>query len=64
MASMKKRASGARLQHSAGNVSHDAEQRVHKRVIEIMTRRAAESRGSRGDQASAEREQGSMTDRG
>ena len=41
MASMKKRASGARLQHSAGNVSHDAEQRVHKRVIEIMARRAA-----------------------
>jgi hypothetical protein len=63
MASTQKRAS-TRWQHAAGNAAHDAEQRVHKRVIEIMARRAAaERRESRLDQTVEAHPRGSVTDR-
>jgi hypothetical protein len=59
MASTHKRAD-TRWRHAAGNAAHDAEQRVHKRVIEIMARRAAaERRESRAAQAAQVRERGS-----
>jgi hypothetical protein len=62
MASTHKRAS-TRWQHAAGNAAHDADQRVHKRVIEIMARRAAaERRESRADQAPKVQQRGSSTD--
>jgi hypothetical protein len=59
MASTYRRA-GTPWQHAAGNAAHDAEQRVHKRVIEIMARRAAaERRESCAAQAAQVRERGS-----
>jgi hypothetical protein len=49
-----KRRSRARV--AAGNVPRAAEQRVRKRVMEIMARRAAAGRGSAVDRASEARQ--------
>ena len=52
MASLQERRKHARSEQTGGNVSRYAQQRVDKRVIEIMSRRdAAERRDSPSDQA-------------
>ena len=64
MASIEERKRRIRPRLSEGNVPRAAEQRVHKRVIEIMARRAAaERRESRADQAAEAHQRGSFTDR-
>ena len=56
MTSYQERRKHARSERTVGHVSHDAQQRVDKRVMEIMSRRDAAAReNSRSDQASPAR---------
>ena len=52
MTSYKERRKHTRFDRTVGHVSHDAQQRVRERVMEIMSRRDAAAReNSRSDQA-------------